>query len=48
MASKKDGTEVLGSGMARKAADTIKEAKKKKKSRLEIAVSAARKARGSK
>lgn len=48
MAQKKDGSTVLGQGMARKAAETLKDEKKKKRSRLEIAVSASRKARGGK
>ena len=44
----KDGTKLLGKGMAKQAADSIKEERKKKQSRLSIITGEIRKARGGK
>lgn len=48
MATKKDGSKVLGTGMARKAAEEIKKAKKQKRNRLSIIEDEMRKTRGGK
>ena len=48
MASKKSGEEVLGKGMARKAAEALKDDKKKKMSKLSIIMGEIKKTRGSK
>jgi len=45
MAKKEDGSKMLGTGAAKKAADEIKKRKKRNKSRLSIIMDAARSSR---